>query len=475
MKLLFIALVVVKSLSMSTGIVIDVPKRSTVSDLVQHVMATDAATREASSFFRAASGGMPTQTAASVARFPSQRAFWAMVRDAVAGDPIGSQEPPLFLLNDTVTKDSLTINQQLLQQLVEAYETRGPPPSQPLSRTTHGDGRHVDASGLVDSATPSGATSVVSGRVGGGAAGIYRHGGAYATANDEDDLQDSKQQPPVASPRAKSSLLTVSVTASSGQLRTFRAGTQFWEHVLLCYHKLMQKQALESSDAVRTGNALPAASSAVDKDELALLKRFEQDEADRTVLTVTCRDYDASQRSQDVVSSTPTNWSMVGGGMMTQEAAQRFANGSSPTTPRHGNGDEKNRTTTTSKRQTLQLLLKEWKDIVREWNELSEPLVGRFQPPPSTAHSDSQRFLLDSKSEDSGAERLDGRRPRGFAVVDPSTTEDLVIEARERMRAIERQSGVSAGSTYDAKGKSLYWTHFMSHWKVLEAQYRNYL
>ena len=116
---------------------------------------------------------------------------------------------------------------------------------------------------------------------------------------------------------------------------------------------------------------------------------------------------------------------------------------------------------------TLQLTVGEWNAVVAAWNRLhvapaddntaASPVPGESAPPPTAHPQDPQEDVHEGES----------MRRRSQAVFGADSSYDLVAEARARLDDLSKGSAKANGSRY--------WTHFMFHWGLLEAQYRNYL
>jgi hypothetical protein len=116
---------------------------------------------------------------------------------------------------------------------------------------------------------------------------------------------------------------------------------------------------------------------------------------------------------------------------------------------------------------TLQLTVSEWNEIVAQWNRLHVS-EGNVETQAAAACAlvvgGEGAATTRGPSEDDTEE---GQRRRSLAVFAAESSYDFVAEARRRLEEVSAGGGKKADSAC--------WTHFMSHWALLEAQYRNYL
>jgi hypothetical protein len=672
-----------KTSSMSTLALIAIPRRATTADLVQTVIANDAARRShqgvtSASTIRRSAANAAEQGSGGVsggnvigplvsAKIPSNRLFWLFIRRAIEEDPVGSQAPPLFLLSDSITKDSMMMNQTLFHELVVKYEEQGAGDAaaqQRLLEDDDGGGDRQDSvrgdpsfgesrrsvtngaplragigestaenesllfglpsflgfSGLGSSFNPKhmhmpqpssqNSPSIAPRNASMVPAGFGSSGGGIAedsfalppsTSSTQYPLAPSAQYtnnstahqrlsrtgsplfrpatmaspPPAALAHqgarggptpATSSLLTVTVTASTGQLRTFRASQQFWDHVLLEYHNMLERQMHAAMDVSPRNdrkkkaptsrqrvsgphggspNRSPQEGDSVrrtfeeEDDELSLLRSAQKEEQDRLVLTVTVNTYDAQRE----LASQGRWLKQVSGGMhkghgggggggglrsslkkaldssVMQKQQQHFdnmtsaqmkvsfagpgggANGMSPFTDPlelsggqdyygddndsySGGGNDAEEAPAAADDQinrvkSVQMFVSEWRQVVDAWDAATAVLLHEEQggqQHPQTTPAKGKQVAADPLQGFVDQAEMWSTRPRSTAVVDPTTTEDLVRDAMDRMRSLEQQRRSSRlGGGGNGEGSGLYWTHFMNHWKVLEAQYRNYL
>ena len=111
----------------------------------------------------------------------------------------------------------------------------------------------------------------------------------------------------------------------------------------------------------------------------------------------------------------------------------------------------------------LKLLPQQWSKAIVSWNQLQ-------------GERGEEQFIIDDVEEAPIDHQLDEmavmdllpRRPRAQAILDPSSTMPDPAELYQK-----RWKSIGDGNR--PGGKSKYFTHFMKHWKLLEAQYRNYL
>ncbi|CUG93605.1 Hypothetical protein, putative [Bodo saltans] len=696
-----------KTSSMNTLALIAIPRRATTADLVQTVIANDTARRSQQGITSATkirgsygsgggSGGKgdldgsDTTTGPLVsAKIPSNRLFWLFIRRAIEEDPVGSQAPPLFMLTDSISKDSMMMNQKLFHELVVKYEEQGAGDAATAQRLLAQDG-YVDSDGgqyyqndqleashrsvtsgahhqqqqrgVSESAgggtnesflfglpsflgfsglgnsfglkhmmpgssshqnSPSLAARNASmapygfgssgggGVVGGGEVGdsfalppsasttqyhvrtgINNSPSIYDTMGQSISKTSPHLRPATSAPSAlkqlpgsggsyragqapvASSLLTVTVTASTGQLRTFRASQQFWDHVLLEYHNLLERQMHAAMDLSPRGTNKRRQSSAKtaatagsaagggspnrspvgggvrrtfqeEDDELSLLRSAQQEEQDRLVLTVTVNTYDAQRElaaqrrwlkkvnggvggisnefgglrsslkkaldssalnKQQQQQSLKVSFFGARGGELPSKALSGSSHYTDPLelSGRQDDDEQSNEDNemedaeaaddddeeeqSINKVKSVQMFVSEWRQVVDAWDTATAVLLhggdadGNQQATKigaaklAAAASSPMPFsrtatLIDDQRADLSDQWT--TRPRSSAVVDPNTTEDLVHDAMRRMRSLEHQRRDDNGG--DGGGSGLYWTHFMNHWKVLEAQYRNYL
>lgn len=106
-----------------------------------------------------------------------------------------------------------------------------------------------------------------------------------------------------------------------------------------------------------------------------------------------------------------------------------------------------------------------WVQVVETWNRRNGPTRKGMKwsqgMPVGLAEEDGDDeadTLCPSASRSGGA-----TRPRSGAVIDPLTT----LDDTELLEIMNRYNTRKEGSRY--------WQHFMKHWKLLQAQYRNYL
>jgi hypothetical protein len=666
-----------KTSSMSTLALIAIPRRATTADLVQTVIANDAARRShqgitsASTIRRSAttaaeqgsggvSGGNVLGPLVS-AKIPSNRLFWLFIRRAIEEDPVGSQAPPLFMLSDSITKDSMMMNQSLFHDLVVKYEEQGAGDAAAQQRLLEDDGgdrqdlvrdpsfgesrrsangvplragvggstaenesflfglpSFLGFSGLGNSFNPKhmhmpqassqNSPSIAPRNASMVPAGFGSNGGGFledsfalppSTSSTQYPLGRSAQYtnnstaqqrlPPTGSPHlrqatmaspppaavvqgarggptpATSSLLTVTVTASTGQLRTFRASQQFWDHVLLEYHNMLERQMHAAMDVSPRNDKIKKAPTSrqhlsgpsggspnrspkvgdsgrrtyeEENDELSLLRSAQKEEQDRLVLTVTVNTYDAqrelasqgrwlkqvsggmhkghggggglrSSLKKALDSSVMQKQQQQNNNMTSAQMKVSFAgsggggaNGMSPFTDplelsggqddendndSYSGGDNDTEEAPTAsddqinRVKSVQMFVSEWRQVVDAWDTATAVLLhedeqgGQQHLHPQTSPAKGKKVAADPLQGLVDQAEMWATRPRSAAVVDPTTTEDLVRDAMDRMRFLEQQRRSSRLGGGNGDGSGLYWTHFMNHWKVLEAQYRNYL
>jgi hypothetical protein len=142
---------------------------------------------------------------------------------------------------------------------------------------------------------------------------------------------------------------------------------------------------------------------------------------------------------------------------------------SGPYVPAHLAHAETHIVSSQNPRDKISMTLTAWSNLVTQWNRRSEVKGTAGGKAVATAlrgvdHASPQDVLKLVQNDDDEDDPLPPpARPRASAVVDPLTTLDDVD-----MQALHRR--------FERRDRSShYWTHFMAHWHVLQAQYRNYL
>lgn len=129
----------------------------------------------------------------------------------------------------------------------------------------------------------------------------------------------------------------------------------------------------------------------------------------------------------------------------------------------------------------VQVTADTWNELVEMWNRVNQPrgkqwIFGATQTPLNQARRRkvqvaedlSEEMNLDAKSRLDETDDIDVEtRPRSGAIIDPETAFD------ERDFDILYQQ--LAAKTHKGATGPRYWTHFMRQWRLLEAQYRNYV
>lgn len=483
-------------------VLIAVPRCASFEDLLQHVTAIDTADRVrfhtpllATQKRNSSSPKEPRLPA--MAQFPSNPLFWKHLRlVASMSSSAALRQPPLFHLHDSVTQEGLTVSERVLRKAVSTFA--GAAVKGTDASHWHPNGRAGSEGGSSSSASSASPNRPIRDEI--------------PTSQPRQDAQhhpnlglaQQLHEDPATSASAAAraigfgngvvlSIVAVPspVTASIPRLQTFRTfqvSAQFWEHVVSMHHAMLLDGTAGGAGAgaasVAGGNVSRKKSFAMNKSTLSSSSAL----LNRSPLPPAAAD---DKVEDDETEQLPTYLQTV----VLTITTNLVEDGEVPT--------------------ALQLLAREWRQIVQVWNDV---VVGR------TAGSNQQEGEGHDEVEGGGVGGDEHRpsdttrkeqdevggittRPRRGAAFDSSTSaaqmgveqanegpmeahgslrlqqpEDAVrCDVQQRMRDME--GGMFAyhaaleGTALDLTPaeKDYFWIVFMDHWRLLEAQYRNHL
>jgi hypothetical protein len=351
-------------------------------------------------------GPLPTSREKATLTFPSDPAFWQALLKAVESDTATSQVPPLYILNEGTTGESLYVNQTFAHAFVESWEDNS-----------------------IHSITVQPLGTIGTG------GGLGKEG-------------------------------------ANGLLRTFRAPSEFWNFLVDFTERLPPLENAVANDSFGAqsstgpgGSAPASAKSMWESSRLLLLVKTDKP----LIVNVDSPLFPTSPTASTFKAGAST------AGQRDRHASSRPSNGS-------GAGGS-----TTKVVGEVRLTAKEWSEAVEKWEdsrmEKDQEMTSRRRMmqrrqrdsqmgqapsngPGQPAGNSTSLGQGNAAGQNDRGEELSGDLPsrqRAYAVIDPLTTLPSKDEQLEPWIHTNRP------------GRSRYYTHFMKHWRVLEAAYRNYV